>query len=85
MMSEVAGVAALEIALKLCQPMPGFPVATNLEKAAAVELVRLHRLNSNLLGALQLADAALSGANMNMNVVEKAIKSTIAKALGGQS
>ncbi len=33
-----------------------------------------------LLEALKLADAALSGANMNMAVVKKKIKSAIAKA-----
>lgn len=33
-----------------------------------------------LLEALKLAHAALSGSNMNMNVVEKKVKSAIAKA-----
>jgi|APGre2960657373_1045057.scaffolds.fasta_scaffold178160_2 hypothetical protein len=35
-----------------------------------------------LLEALQLADALLSGANMNVSVVEKKVKSAIAKATG---
>lgn len=35
-----------------------------------------------LLEALELADAALSGANMNMNVVQKKVKAAIAKARG---
>lgn len=35
-----------------------------------------------LLEALQLADAILSGANMNVSVVEKKVKSAIAKATG---
>lgn len=35
-----------------------------------------------LLEALELADAALSGSNMNMNVVQKKVKAAIAKARG---
>ncbi len=35
-----------------------------------------------LLEALELADAALSGSNMNRNVVQKKVKSAIAKARG---
>ncbi len=37
----------------------------------------------DMLEALKLADAALSGANMNMRVVERKIKAAIAKATGG--
>ena len=37
----------------------------------------------DLLEALMMADAALSGANMNMKAVEKAIRAAIAKAKGG--
>lgn len=36
----------------------------------------------DLLEALELADAALSGANMNMNVVERKVKAAIARARG---
>jgi hypothetical protein len=35
-----------------------------------------------LYEALELADAALSGANMNMNVVERKVKAALAKARG---
>lgn len=44
----------------------------------------VHAANSTieLLEALRLADAALSGANMNMDVVEKKVKSAIDKARG---
>jgi recombinational DNA repair ATPase RecF len=38
-----------------------------------------------LLEALQLADAMLSGANMNANIVEQKIRAAIAKATGGQA
>lgn len=38
----------------------------------------------DLLEALELADAALSGANMNMNVVERKVKAAIARARGEQ-
>lgn len=36
----------------------------------------------DLLEALELADAALSGANMNMNVVDRKVKAAIARARG---
>lgn len=36
----------------------------------------------DLLEALELADALLSGANMNKNVVEKKVKSALKKARG---
>lgn len=35
-----------------------------------------------MLEALELADAALSGANMNMAVVEKKVKAALSKARG---
>lgn len=37
-----------------------------------------------LLEALKLADAALEGANMNMDVVKRKVKAAIAKAEGKQ-
>ena len=46
---------------------------------AAAELRRLHEVNQELLEALKLADALLWGANMNAVVVERKIKSAIAK------
>lgn len=43
---------------------------------------RLIAAAPELLEALELADAALSGANMDMKIVEKRIKSALAKAKG---
>jgi predicted PhzF superfamily epimerase YddE/YHI9 len=43
-------------------------------------IAELEAQRDELLEALNLADAALSGANMNMNVVEQKILSAIAKA-----
>lgn len=43
---------------------------------------RLIAAAPDLLEALELADAALSGANMNMNVVERKVKAAIARARG---
>lgn len=39
----------------------------------------------DLLEALKLADAMLSGATMNANVVEQKVRAAIAKAIGGVS
>jgi hypothetical protein len=39
----------------------------------------------NLLEALKLADAMLSGANMNISVVENKVRAAIAKATGEQA
>lgn len=47
---------------------------------AAAELRRLYALNAELLEALILADAMLSGANMNAGAVEKKVRAAIAKA-----
>lgn len=44
--------------------------------------VRLAAAAPDLLEALKLADAALSGANMNMNVVQRKVHDAIAKAEG---
>ena len=46
------------------------------------EVRALKAQRDELLEALELADALLSGANMNKNVVEKKVKTTIAKAKG---
>jgi hypothetical protein len=40
--------------------------------------------DAGLLEALELADAALRGANMNMNVVQRKISAAIAAAKGGR-
>lgn len=45
---------------------------------------RLIAAAPELLEALKLADAALSGANMNMNVVQRKVSEAIAKAEGAQ-
>jgi hypothetical protein len=66
---------------------------------AAAELCRLYELAQeqhteiyglrlevrNLLEALKLADAMLSGANMNISVVENKVRAAIAKATGEQA
>lgn len=46
---------------------------------------RLIAAAPDLLEALKLADAMLSGANMNANVVEQKVRAAIAKATGGES
>ena len=71
---------ALRLADELCVPMPDYPATTSLEEAAASELRRLY-----LLEALKLADAMLSGANMNISVVENKVRAAIAKATGEQA
>jgi hypothetical protein len=87
---------ALRLADELCAPMPDYLEPTSLEEAAASELRRLFELAQeqhtkiyglrlevrNLLEALKLADAMLSGANMNISVVENKVRAAIAKATG---
>lgn len=46
---------------------------------------RLVAAAPDLLEALKLADAMLSGANMNANVVEQKVRAAIAKAKDGTS
>jgi hypothetical protein len=50
---------------------PDGPMAADRIVAQAAEIERLR-------GALELADAALRGANMNMNVVERKIREALA-------
>jgi len=45
-------------------------------------IVRACNSHYELLEALRLADAALSGSNMNMNVVQKKVRAAITKAMG---
>lgn len=45
---------------------------------------RLHEVNAELLEALLLADAMLSGANMDAKAVEKKVRAALAKATGEQ-
>ena len=51
--------------------------ADELERCEQIEIQR-----DELLEALELADAALSGANMDMKAVERKVKAAIAKARG---
>jgi hypothetical protein len=51
-----------------------------LRMDAANELRRLHALNAELVEALELSDAALSGANMNMDLLYKRNKEVIDKS-----
>ena len=44
---------ALRLAEELCEPLPGFPEPTSLERAAGNELRRLHEVNQELLAALK--------------------------------
>jgi hypothetical protein len=44
------------------------------------EVLRLEKINANLLEALKLAHATLCGANMNEKIVSKKITAAIAKA-----
>lgn len=53
-----------------------------VEVVAAHDYDALKTQRDDLLEALELADAALSGANMNMNVVERKVKAAIARARG---
>jgi predicted nuclease with TOPRIM domain len=54
------------------------------EQMDAIEEMGTDSLNAlpDLLEALELADAALSGANMNMTVVARKVRAAIAKARG---
>lgn len=53
-----------------------------VEVVAAYDYDALRAVNGELLEALELADAALSGANMDMKVVERKVKDAIAKGRG---
>lgn len=53
-----------------------------VEVVAAYDYDALKAVNGELLEALELADAALSGANMDMKVVGRKVKDAIAKGRG---
>lgn len=55
-----------------------------VEVVASYDYDALKAVNGELLEALELADAALSGANMNMKVVERKVKDAIAKSRGDE-
>lgn len=67
--------------LDLYKPNDGYEWK-RITECSAAELRRLHEVNVGLVEALQLADAMLSGANMNANVVEKKVRAAIIKAIG---
>lgn len=47
-------------------------------------MIESHTAASELLGALEMADAALFGANMDMAAVERKVRAAIAKARGSE-
>jgi hypothetical protein len=57
----------------------GARTAATLEEAAD-EIERLRAERDRLREALRLADAALSGANMNMNAVEKKVRAALGES-----
>jgi len=67
--------AELEAALKMHQ---------DLDAISVDEVNSLTAQLAQAVEALELADAALRGANMNMRVVEKKVKATIAELKGDQ-
>ena len=55
-----------------------------MQKVREVGQARIEELEAELakaVEALQLADAAMSGANMNMSVVERKVKAAIAETV----
>lgn len=46
-------------------------------KGQAAELAKYKALAEELAGALELADCTLSGANMNMNVIERKVREAL--------
>jgi alanine dehydrogenase len=61
------------------------PARATIPVSEAWANARLMVAAPDLLEALQLADAMLSGANMDAKIVEKKVRSAIAKATGEQS
>ena len=63
------------------QPLTAEEEAFNRESAANARLIASAPA---LLEALKLADAALSGSNMNMKAVERKVRQAISQAEGGE-
>jgi len=70
-------------ALRLIQQIDDYYCEDWDGEAISAELRRLHEVNHDLLEALKLADAVLSGANMNTSIVEKKVRAAIAKSTRG--
>ena len=73
--SRQEGLAIRHDSKMICQ-IPGYGVGTRIDDA------RLIAAAPELLEALKLADAMLSGSNMNAKAVEKKVRAAIAKATG---
>lgn len=58
--------------------------AIRMKVERGIDLQRVRDAAPALLEALELADAALSGANMDMKVVERKVRAAIAAATGKQ-
>lgn len=72
-------------ALRLAQALESQTTLIDYDRnKSAAELRRLHEVNAELLEALLLADALLSGANMDAKAVEKKVRAAIAKNTGEQ-
>lgn len=59
-------------------------MATRKAEDAKAHAAELESKLAKALEALELADATLSGANMNMKVVERKVKASIAELTGGK-
>ena len=69
-----------DIVEKLRDPSKGSPRWGDTMAEAADEIERLRAERDRLREALRLADAALSGANMNMNAVEKKVRAALGES-----
>lgn len=63
---------------------PGVAVVERTAGGSQYDMADAHLLAASklMLEALELADAALSGSNMNMAVVEQKVKAALSKARG---
>ena len=71
---------ALRLADELCEPLPGFPEPTSLEKAAGNELRRLHEVNKELVAALKALNSHGGMSAREQIEIERFVKVAIAKA-----
>ena len=76
---------ALRLADELCVPIPHFEAPTSLEAAAAVELRRLHAVNTELVNVLaRLVGCIDHGSNDPSSILDEA-RAAIARATGEQA